>query len=381
MQKKTWIGIVTAAALLIAVLWFVNRLTKQTEAGLTLRVGVVLPLTGDLASYGKNAKDGIELAAQELNDMASKGGGGAVRISLVVEDSKGQPQPAVSAFQKLTTVDRVSCVIGDVATSSTLAIAPLANSSKVVLMSPAASAPAITDAGEFVFRVWPSDAFEASVVSDYLEKKPYRKIGVLYVNNDYGQAMLRIIGERLKTFGGAITDVEAFEQNTRDLRTQLSKLAAAAPEVIFLVSYPKDSITFLRQYAELGLQMPIVSTSSFEDPQILKEQGKVAEGVVFSSPLPADETDAVVGEFRKAYEAKYGKKPGLVADYGYDALRVLTEAAKLVGATDGEALRSGLGKIKDFHGASGLINFDKNGDVIKPAGLKTVRNGEYVWLK
>lgn len=367
--------------MLIAIFWFANRSTNQTEAELNLRVGVVLPLTGDLASYGKNAKDGIELAAQELNSMASKGGGGAIRISLVFEDSKGQPQPAVSAFQKLTTVDRVSCVIGDVASSSTLAMAPLANSKKVVLMSPAASAPGITDAGEFVFRVWPSDAFEASVIGDYLEKKPYRKIGLAYVNNDYGQAMLRIIDARLKNFGGVISDAEGFEQNTRDLRAQLTKLAGAAPEVILLVSYPKDSIIFLRQYAELGLHIPIVSTSSFEDPQILKEQGKVAEGIVFSSPLPADDADVVVGNFRKAYEARYTKKPGLVADYAYDALRVLAEAARLVGATDGESLRSGLGKIKDFYGASGLINFDTNGDVVKPAGLKTVKNGEYVWLK
>lgn len=381
MPKKAWIGIVAGAAVIIALFWFANRPAIQAEAELNLRVGVVLPLTGDLASYGKNAKDGIELAAQELNNMASKWGGGAIRVSLVFEDSKGQPQPAVSAFQKLTTVDRVSCVIGDVASSSTLAMAPLANSKKVILMSPAASAPGITDAGDFVFRVWPSDAFEASVIGDYLEKKPYRKVGLAYVNNDYGQAMLRIINARLKNFGGVILDAEGFEQNSRDLRAQLTKLAGAAPEVILLVSYPKDSIIFLRQYAELGLHVPIVSTSSFEDPQILKEQGKVAEGVVFSSPLPADEADVVVGNFRKAYEAKYTKKPGLVADYAYDALRILAEAAKLVGATDGESLRSGLGKIKDFRGASGLINFDANGDVVKPAGLKTVRNGEYVWLK
>lgn len=381
LPKKAWTGIVAGVAVLIALFWFVNRPTSQTGAELNLRVGAVLPLTGDLASYGKNAKDGIELAAQQLNDKASKEFGGTIRISLVFEDSKGQPQLAVSAFQKLTTIDRVSCVIGDIASSSTLAMAPLANSKKVVLMSPAASAPGITDAGEFVFRVWPSDAFEASVIGDYLEKKPYRKIGLAYVNNDYGQAMLRIIDARLKNFGGVILDAEGFEQNARDLRAQLTKLAGAAPEVILLVSYPKDSIIFLRQYGELGLRIPIVSTSSFEDPQILKEQGKVAEGVVFSSPLPADDADAIVRNFRKAYEAHYTKKPGLVADYAYDALRVLVEAAKLVGATDGEALRLGLRKIIDFRGASGLINFDTNGDVIKPAGLKTVRNGEYVWLK
>lgn len=370
-----------SAALVAIVGISCNRAKKVGNETMTIRVGAVLPLSGALASYGKNANEGIRLAAEQLSKQNVQVAGRTLIIHVVIEDSKGEPQPAVSAIQKLVTADNVSCVLGDVASSATLAMAPVANKNHVLLMSPAASAPAVTEAGEYVFRVWPSDAFEASVVANYMHKKPYRKIAVLYVNNDYGQAMRRNITSAVQGFGATIAVAEAFQQNATDIRAQLTKLSAAKPEVLFLISYPKDSVLALRQYSELGLQIPIVSTSSFEDPQILKEQGKVAEGVVYTSPLPAEESDPIVSGFRESYEAKYSKKPGLVADYAYDALRVLIEAAILGGGVDGDNLRIGLRKVKDFKGASGLINFDANGDVIKPAGLKTVKNGEYIWLK
>jgi branched-chain amino acid transport system substrate-binding protein len=138
-----------------------------------VRVGVVLPLTGDLAAYGNNAKDGIELAAQESNGPAL--GPQGISVRLLVEDSKGDPQTAVSSLQKLITIDRVSCVIGDVASSPTLAMAPIANQNRVVLLSPAASSPKITKAGEFIFRDWPSDDFEASGMAEYVKEKGYRE--------------------------------------------------------------------------------------------------------------------------------------------------------------------------------------------------------------
>src|ERR1039458_3494177 len=216
------------AALLGLFAWFlVESCTSRQDSNL-LRVGLVLPLTGDLASYGNNAKDGIELAETELNAQAQQTGG--IKIRTFIEDSKGEPQQAVSAVQKLLAADGVSCVIGDVASSATLAMAPIANKNRIVLMSPAASAPAISGAGEFVFRVWPSDDFESSVVADYVRNKPYRRIAILYVNNDYGQAMLRSVTSRLQSFGGAILAEEAFQQNATDLRTQITRYLENGPD-------------------------------------------------------------------------------------------------------------------------------------------------------
>jgi len=376
---KKMANILTIAAV-IGLCWVAASCTKkETDSTRVLRVGVVLPLTGSMASYGANAKDGIQLAASEINSRAANSPD-ASKIELVVEDSNGEPRPAVSAFQKLVSVDKVTAVIGDVGSSATLAMAPIANQQKVLLFSPAASSPTITGAGEFVWRNWPSDAFEASVMVDYLKRKQFKKISLVLLNNDYGQAMLQTVKKGLEGSGVEIVATEFFLQDVTDLRAQVTKASEPKPDVIYLISYPKDSIVFLRQYTELGVTIPVVSTSSFEDASILANQAKAAEGVVFTSPKPPGVNDPKVLSFKSNYVKTYNKEPGLVADYSYDALNLLVEAAKLGGGVSGEQLKAGLGKITDFHGASGLINFDKNGDVIKPAGLKTVKDGKYVWL-
>ena len=379
MRSKLWKHWVVGATLLVMMVMLAGCQQKQTQQPprtqqRTVKIGAVLPLTGDLATYGRNAKEGIELAAEEVN---LKGG---IKVQVVYEDSKGQPQAAVSAVQKLITLDKVSCIIGDVASSATLAIAPIANQRKVVVLSPAASSPNITDAGEYIFRIWPSDDFEASVMADYVKRKGYTKVAVLYVNNDYGKAMFATFAKKIKNYGVAIAAVETFQQNATDLRAQLTKIKTVRPDALYLISYPKDTIVFLGQYRQLGLTIPILSTSAFEDPQILKTQKAAAEGVVFTSPIPPDPKEPVVAAFKKNYKAKFGKEPGLVADYAYDALKLLVEAVQLGGGIDGPSIKRGLEKVKDFKGASGLINFDANGDVVKPSGLKTVKDGQFVWL-
>ena len=346
---------------------------EQPTEQKTMSIGVVMPLTGDLATYGQNAKNGIEMAAQEINHK------GDIKVELFTEDSKGQPQTAVSAMQKLISANKVSAIVGEMGSSAFLAMAPIANRQKVVIVSPAASSPAITNAGEYVFRIWPSDDFEASVIADYTRRKGYKKVAIVFVNNDYGRAMRETFGRKIKGFGASIVASELFQQNSTDMRAQLTKVKAAQADVIFLISYPKDTVIFLSQSQQLGMNLPILSTSTFEDPKILQAQKVAAEGVVFSSPVPPDPKDDVVANFKSAYQKKFGKEPGLVADYGYDCLKILVEGAQRGGGTDGPSIQQGLQKIKNFKGASGLINFDPNGDVVKPAGLKTVKNGKFVW--
>jgi branched-chain amino acid transport system substrate-binding protein len=377
LRKRSWsVWVMGAVALCIAssiVAGCARRESGATQQT-TLKIGAVLPLTGDLATYGQNAKEGIELAVEEINSQ------GDIKVQVVYEDSKGQAQAAVSAMQKLITVDKVSCIIGDVASSPTLAMAPIANQRKIVILSPAASSPNITAAGEFVFRIWPSDDFEASVMADYVKQKGYKKVAVLHVNNDYGKAMYEAFAKNVAKAGITIAAVETFQQNATDVRAQLTKIKAVQPDAIYLISYPKDSIVILGQYRQLGIKAPLLATSAFEDPQILEMQKEAAEGVVFTSPIPPDPKDQVVSTFRSKYRAKFGKEPGLVADYGYDALKLVVEAVRLGGGTDGQNIKRGLERVKDFKGASGLINFDANGDVVKPSGIKTVRDGQFIWL-
>jgi len=375
MKRNLWIGISIAVVVALAIVLIVNQTKKEAEE---IKIGAILPLTGDLATYGENAKDGIILLSEEIN---AKGGINGKTVVVVFEDSKAQPGQGVTAMQKLINVDRVLSIIGDVASSPTLAFAPIANKNKIVVVSPAASSPDITNAGPYIYRVWPSDVFEADRMADFVKEQAVKTIALFYVNNDYGRAMIQEFKKRVEGGNIVVVSEENFNQNTTDVRTQLARIKKSNPECVYLISYPKESIIILQQYREIALQSKLLSTSSFEDPLILKKVGDIAEGTIFTSPIPQKDNDSVVSAFKENYKNRFGKEPGLVADYGYDALKVILEALKISEEISREGVSKGIRKIKDLKGATGLINFDENGDVIKPAGVKVVKNKEYIWLE
>lgn len=375
-MNKKMIGVIVVAILALAAVVLVTQ--KRSGGAGDVTIGAVLPLTGDLASYGQNARDGIMLYAEQVN---ASGGIDGRTVTVLFEDTAGQPSQAVSALKKLLTVNRAIAVIGGISSSTTLAMAPVANNNKVVLLSPAASAPGVTDAGSFVYRVWPSDVFESGRMAEYVMENDIQKIAVLYVNNDYGKAMVDSFKSALGDAAGDVVIAEDnFDPDSTDVRTQLSRIRSSDADWIYLISYPKDSAIILRQMTELGLKTRILATSSYEDPLILAAPSQTIEGSIFTSPVPPASDNQVVADFRSAYQERFGKEPGLVADYGYDTLLVLTEAINAGGATR-EGIASGIDALQPLQGASGLIEFDENGDVMKPAGMKTIKDGKYVWLE
>lgn len=371
-KKLVGLFVLVVVAVVAAIL-----VIKKPEGVKDVTIGVVLPLTGDLASYGQNARDGISLVTEQVN---SQGGIDGKRISVIFEDTAGQPAQAVSALKKLLDVDKAIAVIGGISSSTTLAMAPVANKNEVILLSPAASAPDITTAGPFIYRVWPSDVFESSRMAEYVLKESIRNIAILYVNNDYGKAMVKGFRNALGGTSDIVIAEDAFDPNTTDVRTQLSRIRSSAAEWIYLISYPKDSAIILRQMTELGVKTKILATSSFEDPLVLAAPAQTIEGALFTSPVPPASDNEVVAGFKTAYKAKFGKDPGLVADYGYDSLAVLVEAIRAGGPTK-QGVAAGIKQLPPIQGASGGIEFDENGDVLKPAGVKAVKDGEFVWIQ
>jgi branched-chain amino acid transport system substrate-binding protein len=375
-MNKKMIGVIVVAVLAVAAVVLVTQKKSGGDGDIT--IGAVLPLTGDLASYGQNARDGIMLYAEQVN---ASGGIDGRTVTVLFEDTAGQPAQAVSALKKLLTVNKAIAVIGGISSSTTLAMAPVANKNKVVLLSPAASAPGVTDAGPFVYRVWPSDVFESGRMAEYVMENDIQKIAVLYVNNDYGKAMVDSFKSALRDAAEDVVIAEDnFDPDSTDVRTQLSRIRSSDADWIYLISYPKDSAIILRQMTELGLKTRILATSSYEDPLILAAPARTIEGSIFTSPVPPASDNQVVADFRSSYQERFGKEPGLVADYGYDTLMALAEAIKAGGATR-EGIASGIDALQPLQGASGLIEFDENGDVMKPAGMKTIKDGKYVWLE
>lgn len=348
-----------------------NRSSSSSD----INIGVILPLTGSAAVWGNNALNGINLAMDEMEDeLESKD----YKINLVVEDSKSDPKIAVSALKKVIIQNNVPIVIGDIASSSVLAMTPIAERNEVVLLSPGASNPDISDAGEYIFRNWQSDALEGSIAAEFIhDTLDVNEVAVFNVNNAYGTGLANAFKAKFKELGGSILIQETFEQGDTDVRTQLNKINDANVNHVFMPGYPNEMGIALRQAKELGMDNQFISTQSFDDPTIIEIAGDAANGVIFSIPKPPDTTKTVVYNFIEGYKEKYGKAPGVCSNTGYDAIRIIIKGLN-EGIRTGTEFKSYLNDLEDFSGAAGETTFDKNGDVVRDFAFRIINDGNQI---
>ena len=341
-----------------------------------VKIGAIFALTGDAAMYGERAKRGVELALEEINKEGIRGS----KINIVYEDSQGDSQKAVSAFQKLVELDKVTFIIGPLSSSEVLSIAPIAEKKKVIILTPTSSAPQITYAGDYIFRNCMSDLFDGAALAEFAFKKlQKKKAGTIYINNDFGIGLKESFKKRFSSLTGEIIIEESFERRDTDFRTQLSRIKAKNPDVLFLIGYAEMG-QILKQAKELGLKSQIVSFSSFEQPDIIKVAGNAAEGVYYTfQGFDSESEEEVVKNFTAKYKERYNEDSDIFAALSYDAVKIYAEALKR-GGFNVEDLKKALYEIKHFIGVVGKTSFDENGDVIKPIGIKKVENGKFVWV-
>jgi branched-chain amino acid transport system substrate-binding protein len=343
-----------------------------------LKVGVILPLTGDAAAYGTSARAGMDLAFEELN---AAGGINGQRVQPIYEDSKADAKAAVTALQKLVDLDKVPVVLGPMTSSEALAVAPVAERRRVVLFTPTASAPALTTAGDYVFRNLTSDLYDGIAMAKYAhDTLKVKSAAICYTNNDFGLGLRQAFEQEFKRLGGSVVDVEALAVGATDFRSQIQKVKQAAPEVLFLVG-GKEMGRFLKQAKELAVRARVLSVAVFEDPEILSVAGSAANGAHYTYRTydPGDKEGAVA-EFVKKFKARFKKEPDIYAALSFDAVNLLAEAVKTHGATS-DHIKAGLYAIKDFPGVTGTTTFDRNGDVVKPIGIKMVKDGKFIWVE
>ena len=377
MNKKIWLGV--AVIVLVAVLVVVFLTTRQQEAD-TITVGAILPLTGDSAQWGIPPRNGAELAVEEIN---ARGGVAGKRLILSVEDSRAEPKEGVSAFNKIISGGNVRIILGAVASSVSLAVAPIAERNHVVLISPASTNPKITDAGDFIFRVIPSDVLRGQVFAEYLFKdKGIREVAFIYINNEGGVGNRDSFKARFTELGGKVILEEGYNQGTSDLRSQITKVKASEAEAVVVVSYPQDTILLMKQAKELDIGKPLFfQTEAVEDANVLREAGNAAEGVTYILPAPAE--GAASDRFANAYKQKYGKNPELFAAEAYDIIYLIAKAIESNpdSKPSAELVRDYLYNVRNHAGASGSITFDKHGDVVKPMAIKRIVNGQPALVK
>ncbi|HQP89295.1 MAG TPA: penicillin-binding protein activator, partial [Thermoanaerobaculia bacterium] len=220
-------------------------------------IGVVVPLTGEVATYGTAILNGVRLAAEELNSSSG------IHFVLKIEDDQANPRVGVAAARKLITIDRTPAVIGAVASSVTLSIAPIAEQSGVVLLSPASSSPKLTHAGAYIFRNYPSDTLEGDLAAAFALKRGWRRASVVVMNNDYGVGLQEVFVASYRSGGGVILTNDTFNEGTADFRAMLVRLGRDKPDVIFSVGYGRELGTLARQARALGIRAQLLSTVNF----------------------------------------------------------------------------------------------------------------------
>ncbi len=342
---------------------------KEKEA---IKIGVILPLTGGASVYGVSAKEGIDLAMEDVD----------LNIGLIYEDSQCSPEKSVSAIKKLIEVDEVKVIIGHICSSAALATVPITEENKVILFSPGASSPKLTNAGEFFFRNRQSILEEVHKVAEIVKNFNIKKAAVIYVNNDYGAAAKDIFVEQFDNSERNIVAIEAYQQDTTDFRSQLTKIKQQEPEAIFLAGLIKESPLIIKQSAELDIKSQFFSTIGIEGKELLEIAGDAAEGIIYTAPyFDIQSKDDVVRKFIEKYKTKYNKEPTYVfAANGYDALKILELVIKKCNINT-DCIKNRLYEIKNYPGVSGLTTFDENGDVSKPTMIKTIKNGQFVPYK
>ncbi|MCX6180204.1 MAG: ABC transporter substrate-binding protein [Chlorobiales bacterium] len=367
--------VVMLAMFLLAGIFATGCSPQQKKTG-DITVGVILPLTGELASYGEPMKKGIEVALEKINTDEAKNG---TKINLVYIDSQADTKIAVSGLQKLISVNGARYVIGDVSSSTTLAMVPIAEQNKVFLLSPGAAAPKLKGISPFFARNYPSSTDESIASAEFIKNRLKKdKCAIVYVTNEYGLGLAEMFEKKFTELGGQISMKEPYKFEESDFRTIIAKLREAKPEVIYLAGNQKEMGKFMKQFGEAGITATIVSNISFLEPDCINIAGKAADGTIV--PIinfkPEDPNTKSAHEFGVSYKAKYGEYPSFAVALGYDAMMLMANAMK-EGGSDTIKGAAAIRNLKGFDGALGALSFT-NGDVSVPVGFKIVKNGKAV---
>jgi branched-chain amino acid transport system substrate-binding protein len=370
MSKKAWIALAAAVVLLAVILVLAIPGGKEHQA---LRLGATFPLTGDVASYGQKAKRGIELAVENQN---ARGGLLGRKVEVDFQDDRNDKKEAVSIVTRFVTIDRVPVIFGSAGSGCTLAIAPIADRNKVVLISPISSSSQLsTERGPYFFRTCPADDLQAEVLAAWVHEAGVKKVAVVYTNNSWGKPLAEGFEQRFAKLGGEAALSEGVAENTTDLRTVVAKLKDL-PRLDAVVSptYPKEGGVLVRQIKELGLKVPLFGGDNWGSPEFRTVAGDAAEGVLYTAP--SDSKSPAHADFAKQYEGKYGEQPDILSAYAYDAAMAVFKAIETCGSTDSEKIREALSKVS-FTGVSGEIAFLSNGDLASQSiGRMTIKGGK-----
>lgn len=350
----------------------------------TVKIGFMGPMTGGDSNYGKLMSQAAKIAVEEFN---AQGGILGYNAELIIEDDQGSVEKGNPAIEKLAGIDKVYGIIGAVFSSVSLAVAPKAEASKIIMISPSSTHKDLPDKGKFIFRDVINDSMQAIVFAKYLYQiEKTNTVAILYVKNDYSQGLAMDFKAQFEKEGGKVVAVETGLKGDKDFKTQLTKIKGANPKALYIPNYVEEIAQILDQAKQLGITAKIYSADGFSNPKIFELAPDTSDGIIFTQ-LAENPTDTKKA-FVEKYKSQFGEEPDNFSLNAYDGARILLSALKQAAelkdgklVIDRDKAQSIVAATKDFDGASGKITFTANGDLVANIGIWTSENKKYKQVK
>jgi branched-chain amino acid transport system substrate-binding protein len=349
------------------------------DSGGAIKVGIYGDLSGQTSSFGQSTKNGALMAIDEIN---AAGGINGRKVEWVMEDDQGQTQQASTVVKKLINQDKVVAVLGEVASSNSLAAAPVAQEAKVPMITPSSTNPAVTQKGDYIFRVCFTDDFQGAVAAKFAANTlKARKAAILGdFNSDYSKGMSKFFREEFARLGGSIVSEQTYTQTDADYKGQLTSIRSAAPDVIFVPGYYGQVGVIAKQAKELGITAPLLGGDGWDGPPLWDLGGTALNGAYMVNHYSVDDPSPSVQKFVAAYKAKYaGVAPDAIGALAYDAMNVLADAIKRAGTTESVKLRDAIAQTRNFAGVTGSITINETRDAVKPAVVFELRDKKFIY--
>lgn len=347
---------------------------QQPAENAAIKLGAILPLTGEAASYGEDCRRGVEMAVSDAKSNYKRS------IDVIFEDSKADPKTAISAFNKLVKLDRVKGIVGDMFSSTTLAIAPLAQKEDVILLSPTAADEKIPATGDHVFSIYPPASLEGRFMGEMLKQKDISRVVVLYQNQTATKAIADSFSDTIEVRGGTVVLKESIPENKINYRTILEKVSAVRPTTIYISAYRDPVAMLIIAGKEMGVDVVYATQSTLYDEKALVDYANKLDGVLISGPYYGGEGSRKESkEFTGKYIERFSRPPSVWSAYGYDAASILIAAFISSEKNNSKPQNYLSGRV--FNGLTGRTEIKKDRSVVKEMVLYKIKNNKFTQIK
>ncbi len=354
-------------------------------------VGEYGSMTGSEATFGSSTLNGVNLAVGEIN---AAGGVDGKKLRVVSYDDEGKPDGALNVAKKLVD-DRPVAVIGEVASTLSISAAPVFNTAHIPMISPSSTNPKVTQVGPYIFRVCFIDPFQGLVAAKFATANlKAKKAAVLFEQtSDYSRGLSDVFSQNLPKMGGQIVDTETYVKTDVDFKSELTKIKAANPDVLYVPGYYSNIGPIAKQAKEIGLNVPLLGGDGWDSPKLVEGAGGpggALEGSYYTNHSSMDNPDPTiqnfVGKYKKAYNTT---APDTIGALAYDAVGVLADAIKRAGKpADGDysapayrtKVRDAIAATQGYKGVTGTITINSDRNAVKPAVVLQIKGDKKVFV-